>query len=112
MSNYMEQCKNKREYEFDCFLEKGYGDKECWDEWGVATVILNKDFGAEYNLCFDEGVNQSAIYPWFWDGEFYSTDTCYFQHYEVDFTQPDWEQKLYEAMVDVAECYMKLHVPM
>ena len=71
-------------------------DKNCMDEWGVVTAYAGDDsWGVEYNLCYDHGTCCSAFYPFYkTEDDEYETDTSWDFHYEIDFDDPIWEEKL------------------
>lgn len=77
-----------------------YMNKENIDEWGVATVTINEEYGAEYNICIDDGDNESAIYFQELDenGGFWQTDFSNCKHYEIDFNNPNWREDLEKEM--------------
>lgn len=76
-----------------------YMNKENIDEWGVATVTINEEYGAEYNICIEDGNNESAIYFQELDENgFWQTDFSNYKHYEIDFNNPNWKLDLKEAM--------------
>lgn len=88
-------------YEFECNIEKTDGDI---DEWGAAFVWLGEDIGVEYNLCIDGNYNCSAIYKMQMNNDgCMATDYSSFIHYEIDFDDVDWEDKLKDAMCDALE---------
>ena len=87
--------------------EDGGEDYSCMDEWNLAYVGLG-NIGVEYNLCLerigDEVMNSSAIYKTeicFDEDEgmdILETDYDKFVHYEIDFDDADWKEKLEDAM--------------
>lgn len=89
-------------YEFECELNKEtYGDKHSsYDEWGCAYIWLGEEIGVEYNLCIDGVENCSAIYKMKLNKEidYMETDTDTFVHYEINFKDNDWKEKLENAM--------------
>lgn len=96
----------KWEYEVD--MDESYANiteaGEVVDEWGCAYVTLEeKHIGAEYNFCIDDTTNEMdnccAIY-WMYedDEENWHTDCGDYQHYEIDFSDKEWKEKLIEAM--------------
>lgn len=87
-------------YEFECNIEKLDTDVKFFDEWGAAYVWLNEDVGVEYNLCIDNGENFSAIYKMETHNGLLETDGSSFIHYEIDFSDEAWEEKLKIAMCD------------
>ena len=76
-------------------------DTDCIDSWGDATIWMqNGKVGAEYNFCIDE-TNCSAIYKMYQDAEGdIRTDYSEFIHYEIDFNDPEWVNKLEQALYD------------
>ena len=90
-------------YDFRCIFDdeiiKEYNDKKDIDEWGCALVTINDKYGAEYNLCIEDGKNYSAIYFQECDENgIWQTDFTYSKHYEVDFSNPNWKQELQREM--------------
>lgn len=90
-------------YDFRCTFNdeiiKKYNNKENIDEWGYALVTINGKYGAEYNLCIEDGKNYSAIYFQECDEKgIWQTDFTNSKHYEVDFSNPNWKQKLQREM--------------
>ena len=79
-------------------------NKDCMDEWGAATACISDDWGIEYNLCYDNGICESAFYPYYKqeDGE-YEIDTGNPFHYEINFDDPGWEQSLMLKMMSVLD---------
>ena len=76
-----------------------YMDKENIDEWGVATVTIDGLYGAEYNICIEDGNNESAIYFQELDeNNFWQTDFSNYKHYEIDFNNPNWKEDLKKEM--------------
>lgn len=82
-------------------------DMEHYDEWGAAFMWLDddQDLGVEYNLSYDNGKCQSAIYKTkmnYDNPEYPYLDTDYstFEPYEVNFADKDWKEKLIKAMED------------
>lgn len=100
------------EYEININLEEVNTD--YMDEWGAAFLWLDDKRGVEYNLCYDSGECESAIYKTemnykdrdYPDG-YMETDSSTFEHYEIDFNDSEWKQKLYEEMKTVAERFFK-----
>lgn len=79
-------------------------DEGDCDVWGAAICWYGNKVGAEYNYCIDSGNNSSAIYRMFWIGDpkdpdsRIETDYSDFVHYEIDWSKPDWETRLLDAM--------------
>ena len=85
---------------FECNMDKSYKDLET-DEWGAAYLWDQTGLsGVEYNFCVDSGINESAIYKMEMNPETneMETDSNTFEHYEVDFNNQHWEDKLRAAM--------------
>ena len=60
-------------FEFELNMDDSYKNCETIDEWGMATIWA-EDYGAEYNLCLQNGDNYSAIYFMEYDDE--TDDPC------------------------------------
>lgn len=89
-------------YEFECNIERP--DTDCVDEWGAAFVWLGNDFGVEYNLYIDGENNCSAIYKTQMNDDGYmETDYSSFIHYEINFDDADWQEKLRKTMCNALE---------
>ncbi len=86
-------------FEFELNMDDSYKNCETIDEWGMAMVWAG-DYGAEYNLCLQDGDNYSAIYFMKYDDEtdYWDTDCSCFEHYEIDFNNPNWKLELKETM--------------
>jgi len=99
----VEDLKLKEGYEFECNMSKEYASYHSHDEWGCAYARLG-DIGVEYNFCIDgssdEEFNCSAIYKMEKNGSTgnMETDSSTFMHHEVDFSNPNWEEKLEDAL--------------
>lgn len=76
-------------------------DGDC-DIWGAA-FMWGTDVGLEYNLCIDSGYNCSAIYKMKYDESERNWQTNYsvYFHYEIDFSDNDWEKQLKNTMRDL-----------
>ena len=88
------------EHEVNISLEdvRAVANGEEYESWGEAQV-WNGKIGAEYNLCFVDEENCSAIYLMGEnDDGYWSTDTTIFEHYEIDPDDPKWKENLIEAM--------------
>lgn len=85
-----------KEFSFDCNMSEEYKNYISHDEWGCA-VLWENGKGAEYNFCID-GTNCSAIYKVEMVGDDVETDYSEYVHYEIDFSNPEWEAALCEAM--------------
>lgn len=97
-------------YEFDLQINDSYKDIEDIEEWGCAFLWLDDNRGVEYNFCIDnstnEHINCSAIYPAYVNSEGYmENDTSWWIHYEIDFNEPQWREKLEMAMFKAAKKY-------
>lgn len=86
--------------EINISKEDFYGDTD-YDEWGAAFAWMDDKRGVEYNICMDSGENFSAIYKMELNEktDYMETDTSTYEHYEINFDDPDWEQKLKDAML-------------
>lgn len=86
-------------FEFELNMDDSYKNCENIDEWGMAVVWAGY-YGAEYNLCLEDGDNYSAIYFMEYNDETDNWETEYdcFKHYEIDFNNPNWKLELKEAM--------------
>lgn len=91
-------------YDFRCTFNdeiiKEYSNKENIDEWGYALITINGKYGAEYNLCIEDGKNYSAIYYMEYNEEtgYWDTDYNCFEHYEINFNDFNWKKDLEKAM--------------
>lgn len=90
---------DKYSFEFELNMDDSYKNYETIDEWEMATVWV-EDYGAEYNLCLQNGDNYSAIYFMEHNDEtdYWDTDSSCFEHYEIDFNNPNWKLELKETM--------------
>lgn len=99
----VEELKTFKAYEFECNMSEEYKDYDCHDEWGCAFAWLG-DIGVEYNFCIDNSTNKNinccAIYKMEMNNEtdYMETDYDEFEHYEIDFNNPNWEAELENAM--------------
>ena len=86
---------------FELNMNDSYKDCKSIDEWEMAVVWAGY-YGAEYNLCLQDGDNYSAIYFMEYNEEtgYWDTDYSCFKHHEVDFNNPNWKLDLKEAMYD------------
>ena len=86
-------------FEFELNMDDSYKNCETIDEWSMAMVWA-ENYGAEYNLCLQNGDNYSAIYFMEYDDEtdYWDTDCSCFEHYEIDFNNPNWKLDLKIAM--------------
>ena len=111
------ETKKNNTYEYEININPAEVDKNCHDEWGAAYMWLNKeeDAGVEYNLCYDSGECCSAFYkmektyndPDYPDG-YVETDYDDCEHYEIDFNDKNWKEKLVEAMKEVMEKFFDI----
>lgn len=86
---------------YEVNMNKTYKDINPVDEWGCA-YIWNGKIGAEYNYCIEGNENMCAIYFMYEDnkGEWH-TDSNRYVHYEIDWNDNRWRQKLIDKMVEV-----------
>ena len=107
----IKELKRKRLYSWYCDIEKDrtlkeIADTDFYDEWGGAYISVGNYVGVEYNLCIDnttnENINSSAIYKTDYNEreDCIETDGTTFIHYEIDFDNPEWKEKLEDAMCD------------
>ena len=101
------------EYDFELWFDADYVDfgKVEFDEWGMAFCWVDvpdiENYGVEYNYCkqeYDDGLEDcSAIYIFGHDAD-ENCPTFYdeYEHYEIDFSNPLWKEKLEQAMYDFA----------
>lgn len=94
------ELKHKENYEFECNMSNEYADCTNHDEWGCAYLWLGDDIGVEYNFCFDNGESCCAIYKMELNNEtdYMETDYDKFNHYDIDFDNPNWKEELENAM--------------
>lgn len=101
----IKELKRNKEYCFECNITKRrvlnkIADTTYFDEWGCAFISLGQKIGVEYNLCVDNGENSSGIYK----VDYNEKDGCIvtnydeFFHYEIDFDNRKWKEKLENAM--------------
>lgn len=94
-NNYIDAIERKR-------IEDAIKNHECYDSWGLAEYG-NNDVAVDYNLCIDnsteETENCSAFYKIVNEGNgvWYHDNCSKWYHYEIDFNDEYWEQKLEEA---------------
>ena len=103
------EIKNRKDYSKNFDINPSvYVNETDYDDWGVEFVWLeDMNRGAEYNICMDNGENFSAIYALYED-EYIETDSNTFIHYEINFSDPAWEQKLEDAMCSAVIKFNKL----
>lgn len=94
----------KIKYEFELNIYKDYAKHNDIDEWGCAFVWIDDLVGCEYNFCVQNGENCSAIYIMEYsnDDENWHTDWSNFNHYEIDFEDVDWAEKIEQEMYEFA----------
>lgn len=88
------KIKGKDIYHYEINIDESY-DQGIVDEWGAAYVWNKHGVGAEYNIYFDGQSECSAIYKMDED----STDPTTYEHYEIDFSEENWKEKLIDAMI-------------
>ena len=94
----IKELKEHELYDFECNMSEEYKIYTEHDEWGCAFVWLG-DIGAEYNFCVDSGESCCAIYKTETDeDDCMETDYDEFNHYDIDFNNPKWEEELENAM--------------
>ena len=82
-------------------------DRDSTEIWAAAFLWLDDDHGVEYNLSYDSGECCSAIYKTeINDSGYLETDYSTFEHYEIDFNDPEWKEKFVTKMKEVA---LKFH---
>ena len=103
------------DWQYEMNLKEDIANEDDVDIWGDIQVYTldkgkNLGIGAEYNYCIDDGEDNSAIYMMYEDKETgdWDTDTDDYIHYEIDFTDPEWDWKILQAMKDfVSRKYRK-----
>lgn len=90
--------KGKEKYHYEINIDESYGEGIV-DEWGAAYVWNSNGEGAEYNIYYDGQSECSAIYKMDED----STDPTTYEHYEIDFSDDKWKQKLINRMIECTE---------
>lgn len=88
-------------YEFGLNIDDSYKKYNDIDEWGMAIMwVWDERYGAEYNLCLENGDNYSAIYYMKYnpDTNYWDTDCNCFEHYEINFNDSNWKKDLEKAM--------------
>lgn len=97
-------------YEYEINMTPEEEDKNGMDVWGAAELWLDGgNKGVEYNWCWDDGENYSAIYkmemhydnPKYPNG-YLGTDCDTYVHYEVDCNNENWKKELIDVMHMVA----------
>ena len=97
------------QYEYEVNIDSSNVDKNCMDDWGAAFLWLDDKRGVEYNLCYDNGICESAIYKTEC-GEYLETDYSIFKHYEIDFSDGLWEEKLVTEMERIAKEFWEVKI--
>ena len=103
-----------REMKYEINIDPQEVDTDYMDEWGAAFLWLDDERGVEYNLCYDSGECESAIYKTemnykdrdYPDG-YMETDSSTFEPYEIDFNDENWKEKLVNAMEKIAKDFFK-----
>jgi len=105
-----EELKKKNNYEFECNISEEHKYAKYHDEWGCAGIWLGEEIGAEYNFCIDNGTNYCAIYKMQFNSEtgYMETDHSTFVHYEIDFGEDNWKEKLEDAMCEALISFFEL----
>lgn len=89
--------------EYEINMDESYKGIDPIDEWGCAYV-WDKNIGAEYNYCVEGNENMCAIYFMSEDTkENWQTDSNRFVHYEIDWCDPNWKQKLIDEMIKIVK---------
>lgn len=106
----VEELKNSIGYSFECNMTEEYESYEIYDEWGCAYVWFGGNRGAEYNFCIDELDNYSAFYKMELNEKTGYMETDYDSniHYEIDFNESNWKEKLENAMCEALIKYFNL----
>lgn len=94
--------RTKNGYEYEINIKPEDMNTEDKDIWGAAMLWLDDERGVDFNLSYDDGLNQSAIYKASCD-KYMEDLTETFAHYEIDFSDMFWKQKLIDEMERVAE---------
>lgn len=87
--------KGKEKFYHEINIDESYGEGIV-DEWGAAYVWNKDGNGAEYNICYDGKDECSAIYKMEDD----RTDSNTYEHYEIDFSDDGWKEKLINRMIE------------
>ena len=88
----------KEKFYYEINIDERYGEGIV-DAWGAAYVWNKDGNGAEYNIYYDGKNEYSAIYKMCED----STDSTTYQHYEIDFSDADWKERLIKQMIACAK---------
>jgi hypothetical protein len=94
--------RTKNGYEYEININPEDMNTKDKDIWGAAMLWLDDERGVDFNLSYDDGLNQSAIYKASCD-KYMEDLTETFSHYEIDFSDIFWKQKLIDEMERVAE---------
>ena len=96
----IDELKARDDYEFECSMNESYKDIET-DEWDCAFIWVGNK-GVEFNFCIDSGENLCAIYKMELNEKTYYAETDHdtFKHYEINFDETDWMEKLENAMCE------------
>ena len=94
--------RSKNGYEYEINIKPEDMNTENKDIWGAAMLWLDDERGVDFNLSYDDGRNQSAIYKAKSAG-FMEDLVEHSSHYEIDFTDIFWKQKLIDEMERVAK---------
>ena len=89
------KIKGKSKYYCEVNIDESYGEGIV-DEWGAAYVWNKDGNGAEYNIYYDGKDECSAIYKMEDD----RTDSNTYEHYEIDFSDDGWKEKLINRMIE------------
>lgn len=98
------------QYEYEVNIDPLNVNKNGMDDWGAAFLWLDDERGVEYNLCYDNGECCSAIYKTecFEEDKYICTYYSIFEHYEIDFSDELWEEKLVTEMEHVAKKFWEV----
>ena len=73
---------------------------EVNDTWTGMLEYKNR-YGVDYNYYVDEdGVEQSAFYIAYGSRDCWETDTLDWKEYNIDFSDPEWKDKWFDAAID------------
>ena len=95
----LKDLKARKDYSFECNINESYKNFET-DEWGCALAWIGDDKGVEYNFCIDSGENCCGIYKMELNEKTNYMETDYEDsiHYEINFDEVNWVEKLENAM--------------
>lgn len=90
--------------EYEINIDESYKKEDCIDKGGAALCLTDGDYGAEYNFCIFGELNCSAIYRTKFNKKtgLEERDYDYIEHYEIDFGDIEWRDKLKKALFDFA----------